>query len=349
MYKKAILFFLFFMCLIIENLSTACSLAVINSKDKNIIARNMDWMSPDGYVVKNYSQVYRKAKVILIKPYKWTSKYGSISLNLEENTYIPGIGKVDFPGCGINEKGLFAAELWVVRPPAIKYPAHDKNPWLTTAEVVQVLLDTCSNVDEAINCFKELNLEGFNFLRWLGLAIDLHWFISDSSGNAAILEYPDAKLSVHSRPLHLAMTNHFYEKSREELKKYKGFGGKIAIPYEVPFEKRTSLMRFVLTCDSIINIQNSKNINIDAGFKLLKRVSSLDSPVIEGKNDLITTQWSVVYESKKKTVTWISSKNSSKRWINLNKIDFSGQDMQQGKRISVQSSDVGDITDKFQN
>ena len=349
MNQKVIFSLLILVSFIIVNDAIACSLAVIHSKDKFIIARNMDWMSPNGYAVKNYPCVSKKAKIILIKPYTWTSKYGSISLNLEEKTHIPGIGNVDFPGCGINEKGLCAAALWVIKPPAVKYPVDFKKEWLSTAEVVQVLLDTCSTVDEAIARFNEFSLEGFNFLRWIGLAIDLHWFISDSSGKAVVLEYPNAQVSVHNYPHYLAMTNHFYERSHEELNKYKAFGGINDIPDEVPFDKKTSLMRFILTYDSVVKIQNSQNVTIDSGFNLLKRVSTFNSPVLEGEQDKITTQWSVVYDAKEKTITWISSQNPSKRFINLNKIKFPIQNIQQGKRISVQSSDKGDITNIFQN
>ncbi|MBF0118757.1 MAG: linear amide C-N hydrolase [Desulfobacterales bacterium] len=351
MYRKlSLMIFSFFVVTgFIVYKATACSLAVLKSKEKSIIARNMDWISPDGYVVKNYPGVERRAKLILINPYKWKSKYGSITINLEQDTHIPGIGKQNVAGCGLNEKGLFAGELWVVGPPKVNYPVDYGKSWLATAEVVQTILDTCANVDEAISRFKEFSLEGFTFLRWAGVALDLHWFVSDSSGKTAILEYPDAKWSEHNPPIYSAMTNHYYERSNEELKKYKGFGGNNDIPDEVPFDKKTSLMRFVLTCDSVVDIQTTGNVTLDSGFELLKRVSAQDSPVLEGGSEKITTHWSVVYDLKERTITWISSKNAGRRWIDLDGIDFPVRNNRDDKRISVQSSDVGDITNKFQN
>ncbi|MBF0398545.1 MAG: hypothetical protein HQK78_17350, partial [Desulfobacterales bacterium] len=59
--------------------------------------------------------------------------------------------------------------------------------------------------------------------------------------------------------------------------------------------------------------------------------------------------WSVVYDLKERTITWISSKNAGRRWIDLDGIDFPVRNNRDDKRISVQSSDVGDITNKFQN
>src|SRR5208283_5679530 len=100
--------------------AAACSLAVLNGNGNMIIARTMDWKTPDGDVVKNYPDTKRKAQLILLNPYEWTSKYGSISFNLIDT--VPLLGEKRVPGCGLNEKGLYAAELWVTGPPRVKYP-----------------------------------------------------------------------------------------------------------------------------------------------------------------------------------------------------------------------------------
>ncbi|MDO9264065.1 MAG: hypothetical protein Q7U02_08865, partial [Desulfosalsimonadaceae bacterium] len=96
--------------ILISTDAEACSLAVLKTNADLMVARTMDWESPDGYVVKNYPGTKRQAQLILFNPYRWTSKYGSISLNLIEQ--VPIFGAKNVPGCGLNEKGLYAAELW---------------------------------------------------------------------------------------------------------------------------------------------------------------------------------------------------------------------------------------------
>ncbi len=324
--------------------AAACSLAVLNGNGNMIIARTMDWKTPDGAVVKNYPDTKRKAQLILHNPYEWTSKYGSISFNLIET--VPLLGEKSVPGCGLNEKGLYAAELWVTGPPRVKYPLDNSKPWLTAAEVVQMLLDNCANVDEAIAQFNRVSLEGFTLFNSLDMSLDLHYFVADSSGKTAILEYPNGHRNVTVSPSHNVMTNNFMNASNAGLIKFKGFGGTQDIPKVIPFIEKTSLMRFVLACDSLVKLQDSGQVTIDSGFTLLDRISTLNSPVTAGGMHQITTQWSIVYDMKKKIITYTSSQNSNKRSINMSNLTFPMQSTKE-KRISVQSADVGNITNTF--
>ena len=324
--------------------AAACSLAVLNGNGNLIIARTMDWMTPDGDVVKNYPGTKRTAQLILFNPYEWTSKYGSISFNLTET--VPLLGAKSVPGCGLNEKGLYAAELWVTGPPRVKYPLDNSKPWLTSAEVVQMLLDNCTNVDEAITQFNRVSLEGFTLFHALDMSLDLHYFVADSSGKTAILEYPNGHLKVKVSPSHNVMTNNFLNASNANLIKFKGFSGTRDIPKVISFAEKTSLMRYVLTCDSLVRLQDSGQVSIDSGFTLLDRISTLNSPINAGDKHGITTQWSIVYDMKNKIITYTSSQNSTKRIIDMSHLTFPRQSTTE-KRISVQSEHVGNITDIF--
>jgi choloylglycine hydrolase len=338
-----------FLCLLagmsfITTEAAACSLAVLNGNGNMIIARTMDWKTPDGDVVKNYPGIKRTAQLILLNPYEWTSKYGSISFNLIED--VPLLGATSVPGCGLNKKGLYAAELWVTGPPRVKYPLDSSKPWLTSAEVVQMLLDNCANVEEAIAQFNKVSLEGFTLFHSLDMSLDLHYFVTDSSGKTAILEYPNGHMNVKVSPSHNVMTNNFLNASNAALIKLKGFGGTQDIPKVISFAKKTSLMRYVLTCDSLVRLQDSGQVTIDSGFTLLDRISTLNSPVTAGGKHRITTQWSIVYDMTNKIITYTSSQNSNKRIINMSNLTFPMR-IPTEKRISVQSSDVGNITNIF--
>jgi penicillin V acylase-like amidase (Ntn superfamily) len=325
----------------------ACSLAVMKSSSSLLVARTMDWETPDGYVVKNYPGTSKTAQLILFNPYKWTSKYGSITLNLIQD--IPLIGQKDAAGCGLNEKGLYAAELWVTAPPAVDYPANYLKPWLTTAEVVQVLLDNCATVDEAITQFKKVSLEAFSILALFDSSLDLHYFVADSTGKTAILEYANAVLKIYYPPTYPVMTNNFRDVSYAELARYQGFGGTLPVPETVPFSQRTSLTRFVLCVDSLIRLQNMGQVNVDAAFMLLERAASYNSPLTAGDSSGCTTVWSAVYDMWNRQITFTTSNNASRRVINLNGLTFPRRNTTAGKRIPIQSSYSGDITSLFLN
>lgn len=348
MFRKClILVMLTAVAIILPNVSESCSLAVLKSGTGPIVARTMDWETPDGYVVKNYPGTQRKAQLILFNPYRWTSKYGSISLNLIDD--IPLLGAKNVPGCGLNEKGLYAAELWVTTPPAVKYPANYCKPWLTSAEVVQMLIDNCANVDEAVAQFQKVSLEGFALFGLIGMSLDLHYFVADSSGKTAVLEYPNASKRIYNPPSYAVMTNNFNDASYAELSRYQGFGGTQIIPETVPFYQATSLTRFVLCVDSLVRLQNMNEVNVDSSFMLLERVATNNSPVTAGDSSGITTQWSVVYDLKNKEITYTSSQNPDRRIIKMNNLTFPIRNTTSGKRISVQASGAGDITSQFEN
>ncbi|MDO9264505.1 MAG: linear amide C-N hydrolase, partial [Desulfosalsimonadaceae bacterium] len=248
---------------------------------------------------------------------------------------------------GLNEKGLYAAELWATNPPNIGYPCDYRKPWLTSAEVVQMLLDNCANVDEAIAQFQKVSLEGFMLFQIFGMSLDLHYFVADSSGKTAILEYPNAKKKIYYPPVYPVMTNNFHDVSYAELSKYQGFGGTAAIPETVPYYQETSLTRFVLCCDSLVRLQDMNQVTVDSSFMLLERVATNNSPVTAGDSSGITTQWSAVYDLKNKVITYTSSRNPNRRTIKMNNLTFPVRNSTGGKRISVQSSDAGDITNQF--
>jgi penicillin V acylase-like amidase (Ntn superfamily) len=211
-----------------------------------------------------------------------------------------------------------------------------------------MLLDNCANVDEAIAQFNKVSLEGFTLFHLLGMSLDLHYFVADSSGRTGIIEYPDGNLNVKVSPAYNVMTNNFLNVSSAELIKNKGFGGAKDIPQVVSFVEKTSLMRYVLACDSLVGLQKSGQITIDSCFVLLDRVCTLNSPVTAGNKRGITTQWSIVYDIKNKIITYTSSKNSNKRTIDMSNLTFPMQNTTE-KRISVQSMDVGNITNIFVN
>lgn len=91
---------------------------------------------------------------------------------------------------GINEKGLSIAVLQI-RAKATKQTDPSKTD-ITTTAMVRAVLDTCANVDEAVELFKKFNMHD-------SLYCCYHYFLTDNTGRAVIVEFIDNKIHVYEK------------------------------------------------------------------------------------------------------------------------------------------------------
>ena len=339
MRRRAALFFAVFAALWGAGSASACSLAILDDSVNRIVARNMDWMVPYGVVVKNGRGVDRTAIFTPpgATPYTWTSLYGSVTFGLLMD--LPGMPKFTMPGCGLNEAGLYAAALWVSEPPDISYPGPgpEGKPAVVTAELVRVLLDTCGSVAEAVHRLDEI---GVTEIEAAGEIFTLHWLLADSTGACAVVEFPDGKMTIHNPPLYEAMTNHFYEYSYEILSGYEGFGGDTPIPGDDA--ERSSENRFVRACHYMLEAEKKGSVTTDDGFAVMTRVRQEKG----SKTSTSRTQWSVVYDLGKRSISWTAASNDLRRTIRMNALTFPSNT---AVSVDIQSSGAGDVTALFQD
>ncbi len=85
---------------------------------------------------------------------------------------------------GMNEKGVAISIMTV---PDANNPTIDGAPYLTTTEIVRLVLDKAANVDEAVELIR-----GCNFYWWGG--IRNHLLISDASGRSVVVEFRDEEM-----------------------------------------------------------------------------------------------------------------------------------------------------------
>ncbi|MEA4880565.1 MAG: linear amide C-N hydrolase [Synergistaceae bacterium] len=316
--------------------AAACSVSFLEAGGKAFVARNMDWPEPEGVVVKNYRGVEKSALLppTGAVPYEWTSRWGSVTFDMY--TDIPGVGKLNAPGCGLNEAGFYAAALFVSHP---EYPGPGGKPALRCAEVVRVLLDTCATVPEALARLAEF---GVTELIVGGVEFRLHWFLADRDGNAAIVEFPPENhgvMAVHFPPLYKTMTNDYYDPSYAALSQYLTFGGDKPIPGDDA--KRTSDVRFVRNTFFSRQIIESGNVTRDDGFDLMGKVAQTEGN--EGSQS--HTVWTIVYDLKRLNLAWTAVSNSARRSVDLRLLDFGYAPEMYS--MDIQSSGEGDVTAAF--
>ncbi len=323
-------------CIVCSDPVAACSVSFLEAGENTYVARNMDWPEPEGVVVKNYRSVKKTALLPSPEttPYEWTSRWGSVTFDMY--TAIPGVGKLNAPGCGLNEAGFYAAALFVDQP---EYPEPNGKPVLRCAEVVRVLLDTCATVPEALARLNEFDVTK---LEVGGLVYRLHWFLADRDGNAAIVEFPPENhgiMAVHFPPHYKTMTNNYYGPSYAALSRYVTFGGDKPIPGDDA--KRTSDVRFVRNTFFSRQIIESGNVTRDNGFDLMSRVAQTEGN--EGSQS--RTVWTIVYDLKRLNLAWTAASNSARRTIDLRSLEFGCSP--EVYSMNIQSAGEGDVTRAF--
>ena len=160
--------------ILIYQFSAACSAFFFNV-DNKILAKNFDWSSGQGYLIKNirgqekFAYGFRGDNVA-----KWTSKFGSITFNQ--------IGK-EFPYGGMNEKGLVIEQLWL---PNSEYQ-DNKNKVISELEWIQYQLDNFSSVDEVIENINSLTIKP---------NATVHFILVDKNGVSAVIDFVNGKSKI---------------------------------------------------------------------------------------------------------------------------------------------------------
>ena len=159
-----------------------CSAVCLDKKGHLILGNNMDWISGDGMIVVNKRQVKKRGFWYKNEPdWTWTSKYGSISFNLEGR---------EFPIRGMNEAGLAITELMLSET---QHPSADGRPVLCGSQWIQYQLDTSATVEEVLASDKVVRIESTD---WEGMAS--HYLVCDKSGTVVAIEWLNGKRTVYT-------------------------------------------------------------------------------------------------------------------------------------------------------
>jgi penicillin V acylase-like amidase (Ntn superfamily) len=264
--------------------SVACTAFCVTKDESHLLEKNLDWPIGDGLILVNKRGLYKEAYIKGKKRLAWTSKYGSITFNQ--------FGK-EFPLGGMNEKGLVIEELNSWGQP----PVNDSAYLLNELQWVQYCLDNCSCIKEIIGIKDSILVEP--------LFLNLHYLITDSKGDILIVEYYEGVSHfIYGREVEYpVLSNNHYNQSLKYIRNFKGFGGNMNA------RSNTSGERFVKAASMIRDINDSINIK-DQAFGILDAVKQND------------TQWSIVYDIKKRSVSFKTAKDEAVKTINFGECNF---------------------------
>jgi choloylglycine hydrolase len=164
-----------------SGIARACSVFQIVDGEAVVTGYNFDWFKP----ISAHAFVNPRGadKVALAvggdKQAAWTSKYGSVTFS--------GFGR-EFPFCGMNEVGLVVVQAWLG---STTYSELDERPSLGELQWIQYQLDTAGSVADVIASDTQIRISKHTLA-------PLHFFVSDHSGETAIIEFIHGKMSVSS-------------------------------------------------------------------------------------------------------------------------------------------------------
>lgn len=288
----------------------ACTRAVYLGPDDMIVTgRTMDWKEDPQSNIYLFPRGMEKRGGITDNTVTWTSKYGSVV------TAGYDIGVCD----GMNEKGLVAGLLFL--PESVYDRPGDTRPVMGISIWTQYVLDNFATVREAVD---ELKKETFRIdapQMPNGSASTLHLAITDETGNTAILEYLDGKLSIHEGKEYQVMTNSPKYEDQLAINDYwKEVGGLQMLP-----GTNRSSDRFVRASFYIHAIPQTADakIAVPSVLSVMRTVSVPFGITTPDKPHISSTRWRSVSNQKDKVYYFESTLTPNLFWLDLKKIDFS--------------------------
>jgi len=344
-----------------------CSRILFNREGYPVLsARTMDWnwsfddwllVNPRGQDMDGGLGHQKDSKV-------WKSKYGSVvsSINGWLGSKVSGrTGKLfeferDGVAEGMNEKG-FAVHLLYLDEKFTRYPTQGASrSGLTYLRWARYLLDTCANVNEAVEAMKHVWIADVQISivgEQKGASFGTHMAIEDSSGDSAIFELVDGSLQVyHGRSQNFSvMTNEPpLPQQLQNLKRYKAFGGEESdLPGDV-----ISSDRFVRMTYYLRDIPKSQDTVAMAGYM---RTIITNSAVPQGAPDsddpahgVYPTWWTSILDFKEMTFYWGWSLNPNFIWVDVRALAADGK-LDEGRTTLLLNPRVkalvGDVTASF--
>lgn len=255
----------------------ACSTFYAQTPDKgHIFGRNLDNQTTDLAVIRtNPKDGYSSVSVVNLSFLGYNENYTPDKLLDRINT----LATAYFPLDGVNEKGLAVGVLQLQAPAT----AQDNGKTdVGTTLAIRAMLDTCANVDEAIDFLKNVDM----FAAAKGC---YHFQIADSNGKSVIVSYVNNEMVITNQDEKdfMAATNFYL--------------------HDVPFEYEAQGLDRYEILEKTLTEKNSV-LTAEEAMNLLKeaRITGTDP---DEKGRVYSTQWSSIYDLTNPTLNLCSDMN----------------------------------------
>lgn len=221
--------------------------------------------------------------------FSWESRFGSITYNTNGKEFING---------GMNEAGLYMGEMTLS---GTRYPDSTCIPHYYHHLLMQYLLDCFQSVPEVLDILPRVIIDGH--CQW-------HFFLADSAGNAAVIEYIKGGMMVYSRGSlpYPVLANAPYARELEALKGYSPYGGDL----EVDLTSYNDQGRFTRGVELIRQYRGFPGETArDYALRILHSMKGSSN------------KWGLLYDMKHCCLFFYTYKNPQVRWVDFHSFDFS--------------------------
>lgn len=264
-------------------MANACTVMRLQFNGHLLVARNHDWPFGEGLLVVNQRGI-EKTGISPVRPAKWISKYGSVS--------FVQFGR-EIPFAGMNEQGLTVDLLQLHEA---VFPVPNELRTVNVVQWVQFQLDTAKDVGEVIASLRDVCP-----MPMLPAVERVHYFVTDASGDAAVIEFLDGDVVIQhgTETVQCALANSTWDQSCRSLAGNQGLSN--------------SDYRYSQAVQAIRQLDSTKSLpeQIEYAFGTLDVVSQQE-----------LTQWSIVYDPIEHRIWLETSRASERRWIDLDDLSF---------------------------
>lgn len=318
----------------------------VGAGDLVITGRNMDWKEDMASNLWIFPAAITRDGAAGPQSLKWTSRYGSVVVSGYE------AGSTD----GMNEKGLVANLLYLAESEYGK--PEGGRPLLSISAWLQYVLDSYATVSEAVDA---LSKEPFDILAPTlpnGAAASLHLSISDSTGDSAIVEYLNGKLTIHHGAQYKVMTNSpSYDKQLAVNEYWTEIGGLTFLPGTNRAADRFARASFLLGAipkkldPNFIRGVPEQSFEYQAVASVLSVQRAVSVPLgitTPDQPNISSTIWRTVADQKNRIYYFDSATRPNTFWVSLAKVDFRpGAPV---KKLTIDAGQVfsGETAEKFE-
>ena len=299
----------------------------------------------DHYFGRNLDLEYSYKETVTITPRNYEFNFRKVG-SINNHYAIIGMAYVEnnFPLYydAINEKGLGMAGLNFPGNADYKEIEEGKNN-VAPFEFIPYILSQCSNIEEAKNLLKNMNIAKINFSDELP-ASPLHWIISDKEKSITVESVKDG-LKVYDNPVGILTNNPTFDMQLFNLNNYmslsteqpinnfskslnldtysRGMGG-MGLPGDL-----SSLSRFVKATFTKMNSKsgNSESESISQFFHILESVYQQRGLVHMGEEKYEITIYSSCCNMDKGIYYYITYENSQITGIDMNKENLDSNEL----------------------
>lgn len=320
---------------IINQSAHACTRVVYKGNDGLILtARSMDWSTEIGTNLWLLPRGMERNGEVGTNSFTWKSKYGSIIASGFD------VATAD----GMNEAGLVTNILWLVESEYEKWDGT--KPGMSIALWAQYVLDQFATVDEAVNALQKEEfvvvtaaIPGTNRLT------TVHLSISDKSGDNAIFEYVDGKLTIHHSADYTVMTNSpIFDKQLALDEYWKEIGGTTMLPGTNRAADRFARASFYI--DAIPKTDDYR-VAVASVFSVIRNVSAPYGITTPGQPNISSTRWRCVSDHKNLVYYFETALTPNTFWVDLKQVDFTEGNAV--KKLSIVNNETyaGNALDSF--